>query len=69
MMKNVHYDMVKEISEISQSLSRLDRYVKDSDGCSDCERLWKDLKTRQEEDLKMVYSEFEKHVKEGMVAA
>lgn len=69
MMKNVPYDMVKEITELSQSLSRLDRYMKDSNGCSDCGRLWKELKKRQEEDLKMVYGEFEKHVKQGIVAA
>jgi hypothetical protein len=69
MLKNIHYDMVAEIAELSQSLSRLDRYAKDSKGCGDCERLWKDLKKRQEEDLQMVYGEFEKHVKQGTVAA
>jgi hypothetical protein len=69
MLKNVHYDMVEEIANISRSLSRLDTYIKDSKGCGDCEKLWRDLKKRQEEELSMVYKEFEKHVKQGAVAA
>ncbi len=32
MLKNVHYDMVEEIAELSKSLSRMDKYVKDSGG-------------------------------------
>ena len=69
MLKNVHYDMVEEIANISRSLSRIDMYIKDSKGCGDCEKLWKDLKNRQEEELRMIYGEFEKHVKQGGVAA
>ncbi|OPY60701.1 MAG: hypothetical protein A4E57_04386 [Syntrophorhabdaceae bacterium PtaU1.Bin034] len=69
MLKNLHYDMVEEIAELSKSLSRMDRYIKDSKGCTDCERLWNDLKKRQQEELNMVYSEFEKHVKQGGVGA
>lgn len=32
MLKNVHYDMVEEIAELSKSLSRMDTYIKDADG-------------------------------------
>jgi len=69
MLKDAHYDMVTEIANISRSLSRLDTYIKDSKGCGECEKLWHDLKKRQEEELRMVYKEFEKHVKQGSVAA
>ncbi len=67
MLKNTHYNMVAEIAELSQSVSRMDTYMKDSEGCSECEKLWKDLKKRQEEELQMIYKEFEKHVKQGSV--
>jgi hypothetical protein len=69
MLKNVHYDMVQEISNLSQSLSRMDQYIKDAKECDECRRLWNELKKRQEEELRMVYGEFEKHVKQGGISA
>jgi|GEM_PF-626737 len=30
MLKNLHYDMVEEIAELSKSLAHMDAYVKDS---------------------------------------
>lgn len=32
MLKNVYYDMMEEMSELSKSLSRMDTYIKDSAG-------------------------------------
>lgn len=32
MLKNVHYDMVEEMAQVSRSLSRMDTYIKDSAG-------------------------------------
>ncbi len=32
MLQNVHYDMMQEMTVLSQSLSRMDTYVKDSKG-------------------------------------
>ncbi|OPY67276.1 MAG: hypothetical protein A4E57_02399 [Syntrophorhabdaceae bacterium PtaU1.Bin034] len=32
MLKNLHYDMVEEIAQLSQSISRMDTYIKDSKG-------------------------------------
>lgn len=32
MLKNLHYDMIEEIAELSKSLSRMETYVKDSGG-------------------------------------
>ncbi len=69
MLKNIHYDMVEQISELSKSIARMDTYIKDSKECSDCKQLWQELKRRQEEELQMVYKEFEKHVRQGGVAA
>jgi hypothetical protein len=61
--------MIEEIAELSKSLARMETYIKDSKGCTDCAQLWTELKKRQEEELQMLYSEFEKHVKQGSVAA
>ncbi len=32
MLQNVQYDMMQEVTVLSQSLSRMDTYVKDSKG-------------------------------------
>ncbi len=32
MLKNLHYDMIEEIAELSKSLSRMETYAKDSTG-------------------------------------
>ncbi len=32
MLRNLHYDMIEEIAELSKSLSRMETYVKDSSG-------------------------------------
>jgi hypothetical protein len=32
MLKNMHYDMVEEIAELSKSISRMDTYLRDSQG-------------------------------------
>lgn len=32
MFKNLHYDMMEEMTKLSQSLARIDTYVKDSKG-------------------------------------
>ncbi len=69
MLKNIHYDMVEEMAELSKSIHRMDTYLKDSKGCSDCSKLWNEMKKRQQEELQMLYGEFEKHVKEGGVSA
>ncbi len=69
MFKNMHYDMMEEMAELSKSVSRMDTYMKDSADCSECKKLWNELKKRHEEELKMVFGEFEKHVKQGGVSS
>lgn len=32
MLKNLHYDMMEQMAELSQSLSRMDTYIRDSQG-------------------------------------
>ncbi len=32
MLKNLYYDMMEEMSQLSKSLTRMDTYVKDSGG-------------------------------------
>ncbi len=68
MLNNINYDMVEEIAELSKSIARMDTYIKDSRSCSECTQLWNDMKKRQESELQMVYSEFEKHVRKGGVS-
>ena len=67
MLKNVHYDMIEEISEISKSLVRMDTYMKDLRGCDSCKQLWQKIKSQHEEELSTLMEELKNHVKQGSV--
>jgi len=40
MLKNMHCDVIEETSSISQSLARMDKYIKDSQECSSRKEVW-----------------------------
>ncbi len=55
MLKNTEYNLMEEITQLSQSLYRYDKYVEDArvegGGCRECADTWTHLKLRHEEDL------------------
>jgi hypothetical protein len=67
MLRNVHYDMIEEISEISKSLVRMDTCMNDSKGCDSRKQLWQKIKSQHEEELGTLMEELKNHVKQGAV--
>ena len=70
MLKNVNYNLMEEITQISQSLYRYDRYIEDAKptrgGCSECSDVWTQLKQRHEEDLALLLAQLKQHVNDGV---
>jgi hypothetical protein len=70
MLKNVNYNLMEEIVQLSQGLHRYDKYLDDarSDtmGCSDCMEIWTQLKMRHEEDLTALLEQLQHHIENGI---
>lgn len=64
MLKDWNHDLVQQLSEISDSLWRMDKYSKAAEGCEHCSALWEKLRGDYEEHVKMLKDEIERHVKE-----
>lgn len=65
MLKDHNHDLVHQLSETSDSLWRLEDYLKSAKGCEYCEGIWKEIKEDHEKHIKLLTSEIERHVKEG----
>lgn len=51
MINNHNYDLVKALTKKADALTVYDQYLKDSEGCQQCQNIWKKLK---DEDSKHV---------------
>lgn len=69
MLKNINYNLLEEITELSQSLYRYDTYMKDAEsaGCGECLDLWRELRERHEQDLDRLLKHFKQHIDSGMI--
>jgi uncharacterized protein YeeX (DUF496 family) len=64
MLKDHNHDLVQQLSEISDSLWRMEDYIKNSEGCDSCSGMWKKMKEDYENHVDMLKAEINKHVKE-----
>lgn len=64
MLKDHNHDLVQQLSEISDSLWRLDDYVKNAEGCDHCSDMWNELRKDYEKHSTMLTNEIARHVKE-----
>jgi hypothetical protein len=71
MLKNVNYNLMEEIVELSQSLHRYDKYIDDARadtaGCSECMEIWTRMKVRHEEDVSALLEQLHHHVENGVL--
>lgn len=71
MLKNTEYNLMEEITKLSQSLYRYDMYIKDAqlegEGCAECATVWTQLKQRHEEDLATLLQQLKHHTETGML--
>ncbi len=65
MLKNMVFDLISAIQNKSEAIAVYDTYAKDSQDCTECANLWRQMKQREEEDLATLTHELEKHVKAG----
>jgi len=65
MLKNHNHDLVQQLSETSDSIWRMDMYLKSAEGCGSCVKIWKQLKKDYEKHIELLREEIGRHVKEG----
>lgn len=65
MLKDWNHDLVHELSEISDSLWRMDLYSKAAQGCRDCSALWEKLRADYEDHVKLLTEEIKRHISEN----
>ena len=65
MLKNHNHDLIHQLSETSDSLWRLDEYIKNSNSCSYCEALWSKIKQDHENHVALITEEIKRHISEG----
>jgi hypothetical protein len=70
MLKNVNYNLMEEIVQLSKSLHRYDKYIDDAradtGGCSECMDIWTEMKVRHEEDLTRLLEQMQHHIEGGV---
>lgn len=64
MLKNYNHDLIQQLSEISDSLWRIDEYKKNAEECDNCKHLWDELRKDYENHVRMISEEIMRHVKE-----
>lgn len=65
MLKNHNHDLVKQLSETSSSLWRIEEYLKNAKSCEHCVKMWSDVKNRLEKVSAMIAGEISRHAKEN----
>jgi len=65
MLDNHNHDLIQQLSEISDSLWRIEDYLKNSEGCERCRQLWLGLKNDYENHVSKLKEEIINHVKEN----
>lgn len=66
MLKNVNYNIIEMISENSQTLHRIETYMKDSSDCRPCQEIWKKVRENREQELSMLMDQLKKQFDSGM---
>lgn len=64
MLQDWNHDLVQQLSEISDSVWRMDQYKKASKGCDHCTKIWNKMHTDYEAHVKMLAGEIKRHVQE-----
>jgi hypothetical protein len=65
MLKNHNHDLVKQLSEVSSSLWRMDEYQKNAKGCAHCEKMWSEMKKQLNNMSDALTAEINRHSKEN----
>jgi hypothetical protein len=65
MLKDHNHDLIHQLSEISDSVWRIDKhYLKSSEGCQTCQKMWRKLADDYHNHIGMLTDEIKRHIKE-----
>ncbi|MBI4193155.1 MAG: hypothetical protein HY536_00830 [Candidatus Colwellbacteria bacterium] len=64
MLKDHNHDLVQQLSEISDSVWRIEEYLKASAECEACRALWERLRADYEAHVVLLRDEIAKHARE-----
>lgn len=64
-MKNSNFDLVHGLTKKAEALSVYDQYARDSQGCPQCQDLWRQIKQDDTRHQDMLLGEISRHAKEG----
>lgn len=64
-LKDHNHDLVQQLSEISDSVWRIEEYLKASAGCETCVVLWEKLRADYEAHVALLRDEIARHAREG----
>ncbi len=65
MLKDWNHDLIHQLSEVSDSLWRMENYKKAAAGCPHCQALWRKLEEEYEGHVKLITQEIKRHVAEN----
>ena len=66
MLKNWNHDLVHQLSETSDSLWRMESYLKSSEGCKSCSDIWSTLRKDYEKHVEFMLVEIKRRVGEEL---
>lgn len=71
MLKDMNYNLLEEITKLSQALARFDKYVRDANEngvhCTECTSLWWDIRKHHMQDLDALLCHLAAHIDKGLV--
>ncbi|MDP3901464.1 MAG: hypothetical protein Q8Q37_00600 [bacterium] len=65
MLKNWNHDLVHQLSETSDGLWRIEDYIKNSQGCDHCIKMWNEVKDNLEKISESLVEEIGRHYQEN----
>lgn len=65
MLKNHNHDLVHQLSETSDSIWRMEDYLKNAEGCDYCKSIWDEMKKDYEKHVGRLKEEIVRHVNEN----
>lgn len=66
-MTNHTYDILKSLIHKASATAAYETYLRDSEGCAECQALWTRLKQEDKNDLATLRQLLISHIKEGKI--
>lgn len=64
-MKNYNHDLIHQLSEVLDSIWRMEEYIQNAKDCPECQKLWLEVKSSFEEIAQKIQQQLIKHIQTG----